>query len=56
MLSHEVSQSTYQTLSGNDQQIDWACWLAAAVLLQACVVVLQEFIGPSFFLPAKVSS
>ncbi|KAF5362087.1 hypothetical protein D9756_002441 [Leucocoprinus leucothites] len=31
----------------------WANWLAAFVLFQACVIMLQEYIGPSFFLPAK---
>ncbi|KAJ3571915.1 hypothetical protein NP233_g3429 [Leucocoprinus birnbaumii] len=31
----------------------WANWLAVVVLFQACVIMLQEHIGPSFFLPAK---
>ncbi|KXN86557.1 DSC E3 ubiquitin ligase complex subunit 1 [Leucoagaricus sp. SymC.cos] len=31
----------------------WAYWLAVVVLLQAGIIVLQEHIGPSFFLPSK---
>lgn len=32
----------------------WAYWLALVVTLQACIVMLQERFGPSFFLPSKV--
>ena len=55
MLNREVREDTYQHCLALTRETGWAYWIAAVVLLQACVLVLQEFIGPSFFLPAKVS-
>ncbi|KAG7444427.1 uncharacterized protein BT62DRAFT_987876 [Guyanagaster necrorhizus] len=34
----------------------WACYLAAFVCLQALIVILQDELGPAFFLPAKYAA
>ncbi|KAF9453591.1 hypothetical protein P691DRAFT_658228 [Macrolepiota fuliginosa MF-IS2] len=31
----------------------WAYWLAFVVMFQACIILAQEHIGPSFFLPSR---
>lgn len=34
----------------------WIYWLVGMILLQVCILILQEQIGPSFFLPKTVST
>ncbi len=50
-----VSLQTYPSFYGySDSPVAWSYYLAVFVCLQAFVVILQDELGPAFFLPAKV--
>lgn len=42
------------SFDGRSGAVGWAYYLCAFVLFQVVVVLLQQYLGPTFFLPKRV--